>query len=118
MKGIITGLANESVLLLALVAATTTALDMEEAWQSVMLAAVPLLLALAVRSVTSSPATVAQVAHTAATATATAIDEVTAGVSGEVTEFGQGIADTVADTVVKSVGGLVSVLAPREKEAA
>ena len=103
MRALLRGLANESVLLGALVSAVCVALDLPEKWMNVALAAVPLLLAVLVRAVVSSPATVAQVAVDAVAGVVPA----TVGAVGQVTQAGA----QVAETVVESVGGLAGALA-------
>lgn len=109
-------LANESVLLLGLTATILTALQVEKEWADVVQAAVPLILAIAVRQITSSPATVAAVATEAAVETAAALSDATVGTVGEVTGLGKNVAEKVAGRVVESVGGLVGVIAnPRGK---
>lgn len=112
-------LAGESVLLLGLTATVLVALNIPAKWQDVVQSAIPLLLALAVRSITSSPATVARVATEAAVETAAALTEPVVGPLGEVTDLGREVAENVAGSVLKGVGGLVGVIAePVTKEAA
>lgn len=99
-------LANESVLLLAVVSAVCVALDLPETWINVVLAIVPLLLALAVRQVTSSPATVVAVATRAATRTAERLADAAVG-AGEVPGR---VVDRTVREVVDGVGGLVGTV--------
>lgn len=111
-------LANESVLLLGLTAAVLTALNVEKEWQDVAQAAIPLVLAMAVRSIASSPATLAAAVDKAATETAEQLTDATVGSVGNVTQKGQAVIDGVVDSVVQGVGGLVGAIAqPKEKAA-
>lgn len=118
MRKLACALSNESVLLLGLVATVLTAMNVEKEWADVVQAAVPLVLAMVVRQVTSSPATVAEVAERAAVGTARALTEPIIGAAGLVTEEGQKLAETVARDVVKNVGGLVGVITEPEEKAA
>lgn len=108
MKSLLTGLAGESVLLLGLASAVCAALGAPEVWTKVVLAAVPLVLALAVRQVVSSPATVAAAVTDAATKTAEQLTTTTVGAVGAVTAAGEGVVTGVVGEVLNSVGGLVA----------
>lgn len=112
MKRILTSLAEESVLLLGLAAAVCTALGIGEAVKGVVLAAVPLLLAVVVRTIVSSPSTVASVAIEAAVKTAEQLTEKTVGAAGELTGAAGNVAAGVAADVLSTVGGLVAAVAP------
>lgn len=124
MKRLSAALANESVLLLGLTAAILTALHVEKEWQDVVQAAIPLLLALAVRQITSSPKTVAEAVTTAAAHaaldTAEQLNSGTAGTVGVVTAKGHQIVEDivpgVAEKVLTKVGGLVKAIAPDPRE--
>lgn len=109
-------LAGESVLLLGLTATILVALNVPSKWQDVVQAAVPLILALAVRQVVSSPATVAAVAVESAVDTARELHHEAAGQVGEVTQEGLAVAGNAAGNVLKRVGGLVSALVPSDKK--
>lgn len=102
---LLTRLADQSVLLLGLVAALCAALGANEAWTKVATAGVPLLLALLVNQVTSSPTTVTEVARQ----TAESLSAPAAGAAGTITQEGE----DVVNTVVGGVGGLVGKLAPK-----
>jgi hypothetical protein len=103
-------LAGESVLLLGLTATVLVALNVPTKWQDVVQAAVPLLLALAVRSVTSSPATVAKAVTEAATQTAQSLTTTSVGKAGEVSSAGLATVEGVTTAVLNTVGGLVPAL--------
>lgn len=105
MTKLVRSLADESVLLLGLISALCVALGVGEATTTVVLAAVPLALALVVRQVASSPSTVVAVAHKTAELLTTPI----VGPIGMVTEAG----NEVVNMVVSDVGGLVGKLAPK-----
>lgn len=72
-------------------------------------------LALVVRQVVTSPATVAGAVEVAATRTATILTSETIGVAGSVTDRGEKIIGGVIDSTLDKVGGLVPSLAGREK---
>jgi hypothetical protein len=112
LKRILASLAEESVLLLGLIAAACTALGVGEAVKGVALAAVPLLLAVLVRSITSSPSTVAGIAIEAAVKTAEQLSEGTVGAAGQLTGDAGNLVAAVAADVLSTVGGLASVVAP------
>lgn len=103
-------LAGESVLLLGLTATILIALNVPAKWQDVVQAAIPLLLALAVRQVTSSPATVARAVTDAAIETAQSLTTTSVGKAGEVTSAGLAVAEGVSTAVLNTVGGLVPAL--------
>jgi hypothetical protein len=105
MNNLLRALADESVLVLGLVAALVSAAGASEAWTKVATAAVPLVLAVLVRQVTSAPSTVVEVARQ----TAESLSGSSAGTVGTVTAKGE---DVIND-VVSGVGGLVGRLAPR-----
>lgn len=105
MNRLLRSLANESVLVLGLVSAVLAAAGAGEAVTAIALAAVPLVLAVLVREVTTSPATVVEVARR----TAESLSGPSAGAVGTVTGKGQ----QVINDVVSGVGGLVGKLAPK-----
>jgi hypothetical protein len=107
---LIRALSGESVLLLALVSAVCIAVDLPEVWVGVVLAAVPLVLALLVRQVVASPATVVKAVTDAATGAVKQVTQETAGAVGEVTEGASGVVTGVVEDVVGQVGGLVPAL--------
>lgn len=107
MSGILSSLADESVLLLGLVTAVMGAIGAGETTTKVVLAAVPLILALLVRRTVSSPSTVLNVAQQAACQTAANLTDKTVGGAGEVTDAATNIVGGVVGSVVKSIGGLV-----------
>ena len=112
---IVRALADESVLVLALVSAVAVALDLPEQWQNVVAAAVPLVLALLVRSITTKPSSVAEAVETAAMRTATILTHDTVGVAGSVSDRGGKIVGGVIDSTLDKVGGLVPSLTGRGK---
>jgi phenylpyruvate tautomerase PptA (4-oxalocrotonate tautomerase family) len=111
MKGLLSSLAGESVLILGVASALCAALGAPEVWTKVVLAAIPLVLALAVRQVTSSPATVAAAVTDAATKTAEKLTTTTVGAVGSVTAAGEGVVTGVVGEVLGAVGGLAGALA-------
>lgn len=108
MNKILLALADESVLLMALVTAVLGAVGAGEKSTKVVLAAVPLILAVIVRSVTTKPSTLTEVA----VSTARSLDGRSSGATGTVTTKGE---DAI-NTVVSEVGGLAGKLAPAAKE--
>lgn len=116
MRRLSIALAGESVLLLGLTATILTALHIEKEWQDVVQAAIPLLLALAVRQITSSPATVAAAVTEAAVDTARNINRNIAGAAGDVTDEALKVAGKAAGGVLERVGGLVPALIPDKRK--
>lgn len=109
----LTAIANESVALGALVSAICVAIDLPEKWMNVVLAAVPLILGILVRQVTSSPQTVAHAVLESAERTATELGTTTVGAVGTLTERGEAVVSDTAQSVTKGLGGLVGGLAGR-----
>jgi hypothetical protein len=107
---LIRALSGESVLLLALVSAVCIAVDLPEVWVGVVLATVPLVLALLVRQVVSAPAAVLEATTRAATGVAESLTEVTAGVAGQVTTPALETVNSVVHDTLEMVGGLVPKL--------
>lgn len=108
MTRLIRALADESVLLLGFVAAVLVAVNANEATTKIVMAAVPLALALLVRMVTTKPSTVTKVAYDVTES----LSGPSAGAVGTVTKNGE----KVIDMVVSRIGGLVGKLAPRAEE--
>lgn len=104
-------LADEAPLIYALVAAVTAAVGIGETWEKVIVAVLALLFGLVVRSVTTSPTTLANAVTSAATATAQQLTETTVGTAGEISEVGTNVVLGVVDQVAGSVGGLAGKLA-------
>ena len=111
MNSLLTSLSSQSVLLLGLVSALSIALGVDEKWQQVLLAAVPLILALGVRQVTTSPKTLAKVATQAAVETATQLGTTGVGAVGTLTDKGVDTATTAVSDVLDTVGGVAGSLA-------
>lgn len=103
-------LAGESVLLLGLTATVLVALNIPAKWQDVVQAAIPLILALAVRQITSSPATVAQAVTDAASQTAQSLTTASVGKAGEVSSAGLAVVEGISTAVLNKLGGLVPAL--------
>lgn len=111
MKGLLSSLAGEGVLLLGAAGAICAALGASEAITKVVLAIIPLVIALGVRQVTTSPAGVAKAVTEAATKTAAQLTDTTVGAVGAVTAAGEGVVTGVVGEVLNNVGGLVSSVA-------
>jgi hypothetical protein len=104
-------LADEAPLIYAVVAAVGAAAGLGEAWQKVIVAVLALLFGLLVRSVTTSPSSLAGAVGDAATRTAAQLTETTVGVAGEVPEAAANVVGGVVNEVVGAVGGLAGSLA-------
>lgn len=113
MNSLLTILSSESVLLLGLVSALCAAFGVDEKWQQVALAVIPLVLAIGVRQVTTSPKTLGRVATDAAVETATQLGTTGVGAVGTLTERGTETATTAVSDVLDTVGGLAGSLAAR-----
>lgn len=111
MGSLFSSLAEESVLLLGLISAICAAVGVPDIWTKVAVAAVPLVLAVLVRQVTTSPKKVAEVATQAALQTAENLTTKTVGAAGEVSDTGLNVATGVVQNVLSTVGGLVGSLA-------
>src|ERR1700741_4329300 len=111
MTRLLRPLANEAPLVYALAAAVGAALGLEERWQKVLAAALALLFGLVVRSVTTSPATLADAVTSAATATASQLTDQTVGAAGEMSAAGSNVVVGVVKQVTDAVGGLAGKLA-------
>lgn len=106
----LTALASESVLLLGLVSALCAAVGVPDTWQKVVVAAVPLILAVLVRQTTSSAKTVARVVEQAALETATQLGTTGVGSVGTLTDKGQEVACVAATGVGNTITGLAGSL--------
>lgn len=104
-------LADESALVYAVVTAVGAAVGLPDAWQKVVVAFLALLFGVVVRSVTTSPSTLANAVTSAATATATQLTEQTVGVAGEVSATGSNVVVGAVGSVLNTVGGLAGSLA-------
>lgn len=111
MNSLLTILSSESVLLLGLVSALCAAFGVDEKWQQVALAVIPLVLAIGVRQVTASPKTLAKVATDSALETATQLGTSGVGAVGTLTDKGTDIAVNAVSDVLDTVGGVAGSLA-------